>query len=62
MQQVKKVVVAGGGTAGWVAAAALSKRLQGLIEVVLIESEEIGTVGVGESTVPLYSCFIICLA
>lgn len=52
MQQVKKVVVAGGGTAGWVAAAALSKRLQGLIEVVLIESEEIGTVGVGESTVP----------
>jgi tryptophan halogenase len=52
MQQVKKVVIAGGGTAGWVAAAALSKRLQGLVEVVLIESEEIGTVGVGESTVP----------
>lgn len=52
MQQVKKVVIAGGGTAGWVAAAALSKRLKGLIEVVLIESEEIGTVGVGESTVP----------
>jgi tryptophan halogenase len=52
MQQVKRVVIAGGGTAGWVAAAALSKRLKGLIEVVLIESEEIGTVGVGESTVP----------
>lgn len=57
MQQVKKVVVAGGGTAGWVAAAALSKRLQGLIEVVLIESEEIGTVGVGESTVPPVQLF-----
>ncbi len=57
MQQVKKVVVAGGGTAGWVAAAALSKRLQGLIEVVLIESEEIGTVGVGESTIPPVQLF-----
>jgi len=57
MQQVKKVVIAGGGTAGWVAAAALSKRLKGLIEVVLIESEEIGTVGVGESTVPPVQLF-----
>ena len=57
MQQIKKVVIAGGGTAGWVAAAALSKRLKGLIEVVLIESEEIGTVGVGESTVPPVQLF-----
>ena len=57
MQQVKKVVIAGGGTAGWVAAAALSKRLKGLIDVVLIESEEIGTVGVGESTVPPVQLF-----
>jgi tryptophan halogenase len=57
MQQVKKVVIAGGGTAGWVAAAALSKRLKGLVDVVLIESEEIGTVGVGESTVPPVQLF-----
>lgn len=49
---VKKVVVTGGGTAGWVAAAALSKRLGKLIEVVLVESEQIGTVGVGEATIP----------
>jgi len=49
---VKKVVVTGGGTAGWVAAAALSKQLGKLIEVVLVESEQIGTVGVGEATIP----------
>lgn len=54
---VKKVVIAGGGTAGWVAAAALSKRLLGLVEVVLVESEEIGTVGVGESTIPPVTLF-----
>ncbi|WP_337880790.1 tryptophan halogenase family protein [Rheinheimera sp.] len=55
--KVKKVVVAGGGTAGWVAAAALSKRLQGQIELVLVESEDIGTVGVGESTIPPVTLF-----
>lgn len=54
---VKKVVIAGGGTAGWVAAAALSKRLQGLVEIVLVESEQISTVGVGESTVPPVQLF-----
>ena len=54
---VKKVVIAGGGTAGWLAAAALSRQLGRLVEVVLVESDEIGTVGVGESTIPTTRAF-----
>ena len=50
--QVKKVVIAGGGTAGWVAATALSRYFGDQLDITLIESEEIGTIGVGESTVP----------
>src|SRR3954463_16697841 len=54
---VKKVVIAGGGTAGWVAAMALSKQFGTLLDITLVESEEIGTVGVGESTVPPITAF-----
>ncbi len=56
-QVVKRVVVAGGGTAGWMAAAALAKQLGPLLEISLIESDEIGTVGVGESTIPTARTF-----
>ena len=49
---VKQVVIAGGGTAGWVAAMTLSTQFGKLLDITLVESEEIGTVGVGESTVP----------
>ena len=49
---VKRVVIAGGGTAGWMAAMTLSKHFGKLLDITLVESEEIGTVGVGESTVP----------
>jgi tryptophan halogenase len=55
--RVKRVVVAGGGTAGWIAAYALIKQLAPLIEVTLVESDEIGTVGVGESTIPTCRTF-----
>jgi tryptophan 7-halogenase len=56
-QKVKKVVVAGGGTAGWLAATALAKQLGSLLEITLIESDEIGTIGVGESTIPTARTF-----
>lgn len=51
-QPVKKVIIVGGGTAGWMAAASLSKLIGKTIEVSLVESDEIGTVGVGEATIP----------
>jgi tryptophan halogenase len=52
-----RVVVAGGGTAGWVTATALARQLGRLVEVTLVESEEIGTIGVGESTIPTARSF-----
>lgn len=49
---IKRVVITGGGTAGWVAAAALSQQMGECLDIVLVESSEIGTVGVGEAAIP----------
>ena len=56
-KNITKVAIIGGGTAGWMTAAALSKVFGPAVTIQLIESDSIGTVGVGESTIPMIRLF-----
>ena len=56
-EKKQKYIIAGGGTAGWSAAAVLSKFMQHVADIVLIESDEIRTIGVGEATIPPIKTF-----
>ncbi|MFL6845116.1 MAG: tryptophan halogenase family protein [Allosphingosinicella sp.] len=56
-RNIRRVCIVGGGSAGWMAAAALANTLRGGCKVELVESDEIGIVGVGEATIPPIKLF-----
>jgi tryptophan halogenase len=62
IRQIRSIAIIGGGTAGWMVAASLARLLRKLgCSIRLVESEQIGTIGVGESTIPPIMDFIRAL-
>lgn len=52
MKPLRRILIVGGGSSGWMTAALFSKLFQGLYDITLVESEDIGIIGVGEATIP----------